>query len=354
VKALIFNGRGLLALEERPDPQVVEPADAVVRLTTASICGTDLHILRGDVASVAKGRVLGHEGVGIVEQVGTEVRDFKVGDRVLISVITSCGRCEPCRRRMPSHCRNGGWLLGNTVDGTQAERVRVPFADNGLHHLEPAIADDAAILLSCNFPTALECGTLAAEVRPGDRVAIVGAGPVGLATLMTCQLFSPGQLLVVDTDDHRLEAARALGATDTISLTGAAAATRIYELTDGQGVNAAIEAVGLPATFDLCQTILSPGGRLANVGVHGEPVSLKLESLWANNLNLTTRLVDALSTPALLKMVQKGTLQPQKLVTHRFAFGDTLKAYSTFGNAAHHQAIKIILEFSAPVLKGIP
>lgn len=343
MRALVYHGPGKIALENRPNPELAAPTDAIVRLTAASICGTDLHILHGDVPAIPDGRILGHEGVGIVEAVGTEVQDFRCGDRVLISLNTSCGRCDFCRRRMPSHCRQGGWILGNSIDGTQAELVRIPFADNGLYHLGPVIADEAAVLLSCCFPTSLECGVMAAEVKPGDRVAIVGAGPVGLATLMACQLSSPAMTVMVDLDSHRLETALSLGATHVVDSSGSDAAEKILALTQGQGFDVAVEAAGQSATFDLCQSILAPGGHLANVGVHGGPVCLHLERLWATNITLTTRLVDAYTTPTLLAMVGSGRLDPHRLVSHRFGFSDILQAYETFGHAAQHQAVKVVL-----------
>jgi alcohol dehydrogenase len=345
MKALVYAGPGLISVEDRPDPVVFHPADAVVRLTAASLCGTDLHILRGDVPTVASGRILGHEGVGVVETVGSDVGSFRPGDRVLVSLNTSCGRCDFCRKGMPSHCRHGGWNLGNTIDGTQAQRVRVPYADTGLHPLPDGVDDEAAVLLSCCFPTSYECGAVAGQVKPGDRVAIVGAGPVGLATLLACRLFSPLQIIVIDLDDHRLEAALALGATQVVDSTGETAIERVMALTNGEGVDVAVEAVGLPATFDLCQSILAPGGHLANVGVHGGPVSLHLNRLWAANITLTARLVDALSTPMLVKLVETGRLSPRVLISHRFAFTDVLKAYDTFGRAADNRAVKVVLSF---------
>jgi len=349
VKALVYHGPGNIALEDCPRPVVTSPSDALVRLVATSLCGTDLHIVRGDLPTIPPGRILGHEGVGIVEAVGSEVREVRPGERVLISLNTSCGRCDFCRRRMPSHCRHGGWALGNTLDGTQAEVVRVPFADNGLYRLPPTLDDASAVLLSCCFPTALECGVVAGAVHPGDRVAIVGAGPVGLATLLACQLYSPAQILVLDIDDHRLEAARALGATAVIDSSGDTAVAKVLELTRGEGVDVAIEAVGLSEAFNLCQAILAPGGRLANLGVHGAPVTLHLENLWASNITVTTKLVDGFTTPDLLQMASAGRLAPLRLVSHRFAFADILEAYKTFDNAASNQAIKVIVDhFASP------
>lgn len=348
MQALVYRGPGSIALEVRPEPVLKDPTDAIVRLTSTSICGTDLHIMRGDVPTIPEGRILGHEGVGVVEAVGTSVRDFSPGDRVLISLITSCGHCDYCRRGMPSHCRSGGWLLGNTLDGTQAERVRIPFADNGLHALPSSVSDGAAVMLSCNLPTSLECGVMAAQIRPGDRVAIVGAGPVGLATIMAAELFSPSQIIVVDYDLHRLELALALGATATVAGTGQEALGEILGLTHGEGVDAAIEAVGTAGTFEFCQSILAPGGHLANVGVHGHPAPLHLERLWAANVTLTTQLVDAQTTARLLSMVVSGRLKPERLISHRYALSEAVQAYRTFGMAASQHAVKILLEVSEP------
>jgi alcohol dehydrogenase len=340
---LVYRGPGRRAWEERPSPALREPTDAIVRITTSTICGTDLHILKGDVPSVTEGRVLGHEGVGVVTDVGAGVSTFRVGDRVLISCITSCGRCDYCRKQMYSHCRDGGWVLGNTIDGTQAEYVRIPHADTSLYPIPVDGDDDALVMLSDILPTGFECGVLNGRVQPGDAVAIVGAGPIGLAALLTAQFYSPASIIVIDLDDKRLEVARTFGATTVINSADGGAVQRVLDSTAGQGVDIAIEAVGVPATFDICQAILAPGGRLANVGVHGVPVSLHLEKLWHRNISITTRLVDGGTTPMLLKAVQSGRLQPRQLVTHRFALHDIMQAYDTFEHAGREGALKVIL-----------
>jgi alcohol dehydrogenase len=343
MKALTFHGPGRKSWEDRPRPRVQAATDAVVRVTTSTICGTDLHILKGDVPTVTDGRILGHEGCGIVEEVGPGVSTIGVGDRVLISCITSCGKCDFCRKGMYSHCRTGGWILGHTIDGTQAEFVRIPHADTSLYRLPPDADEQAYTMLSDIFPTGFECGVLNGEVKPGDTVAIVGSGPIGLAALLTARFYSPAEIVVIDLDANRLEMARAFGATRTVLGTGADAIEKVIDLTGGAGVDVAIEAVGVPATFDVCQSILTPGGRLANVGVHGRSVELRLEKLWDRNIALTTRLVDTVTTPMLLKMVASGRLDAHKLVTHRFALADTMKAYDTFANAARERALKVLL-----------
>jgi len=344
MKALVFHGPHCLALEDKPRPTLIEATDAIVRITTTTICGTDLHILSGDVPTITPGRVLGHEGVGIVEEVGANVLGFHKGDKVLISLITSCGRCRFCKRGMYSHCCSGGWLLGNKIDGTQAEYVRIPFADAGLHLLPPQADEEASVMLSCILPTGMECGTLNGQVRPGDVVAIVGAGPVGLAALLTARLFSPAEIVMIDLDDNRLEVARSFGATTVVNSADGKAAERVMALTQDAGVDVAIEAVGLCATFDICQAIIAPGGRIANVGVHGKPVEFHIERLWASNITLTTRLVDAGSTPMLLKMLQSGRLDAKRLVSHRFNLSEIINAYDTFANAAKHHALKVVIK----------
>jgi alcohol dehydrogenase len=340
---LVYRGAGRRAWEERPRPVLREPTDAIVRLTTSTSCGTDLHILKGDVPSVAEGRILGHEGVGVVSDVGAGVATFHAGDRVLISCITSCGRCDFCRKQMYSHCRHGGWILGNTIDGTQAEYVRIPHADTSLYAIPVDGDEEALVMLSDILPTGFECGVLNGQVQPGDVVAIVGAGPVGLAALLTAQFYSPASVVIIDLDDKRLDVARALGATTLINSTDGGAVQRVMDLTAGQGVDVAIEAVGVPAAFDICQAILAPGGRLANVGVHGVAVTLHLEKLWDRNITITTRLVDTITTPMLLKGVGSGRLQPRHLVTHRFALDDIMQAYEIFEHAATEGALKVIL-----------
>ena len=296
MKALVYRGPGKKAWEERPKPTLKEPTDAIVKIAKTTICGTDLHILKGDVPTCAEGRILGHEGVGVVEEVGSGVSTFKKGDRVLISCITSCGKCDACKRGMYSHCATGGWILGHTIDGTQAEYVRIPYADTSLYRVPKGVDEEALVMLSDILPTGYECGVQNGAVKPGDVVAIVGGGPVGLAALLTAQFYSPAELIMIDLDDNRLEVARGFGATRTVNSKDGKAAEQVMALTGGKGVDVAIEAVGIPATFDLCQDIVAAGGHIANVGVHGKAVALKLEKLWAHNVTITTRLVDTVTT----------------------------------------------------------
>jgi alcohol dehydrogenase len=340
MKALVYHGPGKRALEDKPKPKVKDPTDAVVRISCTTICGTDLHIMKGDVSSVADGRTLGHEGVGVVEDAGSSVSNFRAGDRVLISCITSCGKCDYCRRGIYSHCDHGGWILGNMIDGTQAEYVRIPHADTSLYHVPDGADEEALVMLSDILPTGFECGVLNGQIKPGDTVAIVGAGPIGLATLLTAQFYSPAEIMMVDSDSYRLDVAKRFGAT---KLVHGNAADEILKLTHGKGVDVAIEAVGIPATFDICQSIVTPGGHIANVGVHGKSVELHLEKLWSSNITITTRLVDTVSTPMLLKTVQAGKLHPRQLITHHFALNEIMRAYDTFGNAAKEKALKVIL-----------
>jgi alcohol dehydrogenase len=343
MKALVYHGPAQRAWEDKPRPIIQEAGDAIVRITTSTICGTDLHILKGDLPAVIDGRILGHEGIGVVEQVGAGVSEFQVGDKVIISCVSACLKCDFCKKGMYSHCRHGGWILGYTIDGTQAEYVRIPHADGSLYHFPADADEEAMVMLSDILPTGFECGVLNGEVKPGDSVAIVGAGPVGLAVLLTAQFYSPAAIYMIDLDDKRLAVAKEFGATTLINSSDGRAAQQVLDLTDGAGVDVAIEAVGIPATFDICQAIVAAGGRIANVGVHGKPVELHLEKLWDRNIAITTRLVDTVTTPMLLKVVRSGKLQPSKLVTHRFALSDIMKAYDTFGNAAAERALKVIL-----------
>lgn len=344
MKALVYQGPGLKSLEDRPKPEIQAPGDAIVRILKTTICGTDLHILKGDVPTCMPGRILGHEGVGVVETVGAGVTAFRTGDHVLISCISSCGKCENCRRGMYSHCATGGWILGNTIDGTQGEYVRIPHADTSLYPVPPGADEEALVMLSDILPTGFECGVLNGKVAPGSTVAIVGAGPIGLATLLTAQFYSPSQIILIDLDDGRLEVARRFGATHTINSSDAKAAETVLALTGGRGVDVSIEAVGIPATFVLCQDIVAPGGTIANIGVHGHPADLHLERLWSQNIAITTRLVDTVSTPMLLKTVQSRKVDPALLITHRFRLDQVLDAYDTFGRAAETHALKVIIE----------
>lgn len=341
--ALVYGGPGQRAWQVMPKPVLRDPGDAVVRITTTTICGTDLHIMKGDLPTIAPGRILGHEGVGVIDAVGPLVSTFRAGDRVLVSCVSACGICDFCRKGMYSHCRTGGWILGNTIDGTQAEYVRTPHANLSLYPVPPDADEEALVMLSDILPTAFECAVLNGKVQPGDTVAIVGAGPIGLAALLTAQLYSPAAVLMIDVDANRLQVAEQFGATTLINSSEGPAVERVMALTGGAGVDVAIEAVGLPATFDICQSILAAGGRLANVGVHAAAVQLNLQTLWDRNIAITTRLVDTAAIPMLLKLVQSGKLKPAALVTHRFPLSDIMKAYDTFGNAAKERALKVIL-----------
>ncbi len=341
---LVYGGPGKKAWQKMKKPAIVAGGDAIIKISTTTICGTDLHILKGDVPSVTPGRILGHEGIGIIEEVGSGVSLFRKGDHVLISCITACGICDHCRQGMYSHCRTGGWNLGNTIDGTQAEYVRVPHADTSLYRLPKGLDEDSAVMLSDILPTALECGVLSGKVQPGDTIAIVGAGPIGLAAVLTAQLYSPAEIIMVDVDDNRLQVAKKLGATTLVNSKDGTAVEQIMKLTGGEGVNVAIEAVGLSDTFDVCQHILGVGGRLANVGVHGTHCQLCLDKLWDRNVSITTRLVDTATTPMLLKLVASGKLAPKQLVTHSFPLSDIVKAYETFAHAAKEKALKVVLK----------
>lgn len=347
MKALVYEGPGQKSLMERPMPKIAAPTDAIVKVTRTTICGTDLHILKGDVPSCTPGRILGHEGVGIVEETGAGVTQFSRGDRVLISCISSCGKCEYCRRGMYSHCTTGGWILGNTIDGTQAEYVRIPHADTSLYPIPQGADEEALVMLSDILPTGFECGVLNGKVQPGGTVAIVGAGPIGLAALLTAQFYSPSEIVMIDLDENRLDVARRFGATQTIRASGGDVARQVLALTGGKGVDTAIEAVGIPATFELCQEIVAPGGVIANIGVHGVKADLHLETLWSRNIAITTRLVDTVTTPMLLKTVQSGKIDPKKLITHRFGLDHIEDAYETFSSAASTQALKVIIETAA-------
>ncbi len=344
MKALVYQGPGRKALESRPKPRIDSPSDAIVRMVKTTICGTDLHILKGDVPSCTPGRVLGHEGVGVVEEIGAAVTAFRPGDRVIVSCISSCGKCDYCRRGMYSHCVSGGWILGNTIDGTQAEFVRIPFADTSLYHIPPGTEEEALVMLSDIMPTGFECGVLNGKVQPGSTVAIVGAGPIGLAALLTAQFYSPAQIIMIDLDDHRLDVSLRFGATAILNNKDGSAADRVKQMTGGRGVDTAIEAVGVPASFITCEDIVAPGGVIANIGVHGVKADLHLEKLWDRNIAITTRLVDTATTPMLLKTVQARKVDPKRLITHRFSLDTIMDAYETFANAAKTNALKVIIE----------
>jgi alcohol dehydrogenase len=347
MKALVYRGPGKRQLESKPKPVIEAATDAIVKISKTTICGTDLHILKGDVPTVAPGRTLGHEGVGVIDQVGPNVANFGVGDHVLISCITSCGRCTNCKKGMYSHCESGGgWILGNLIDGTQAEYVRIPFADNSLYPIPAGADEEALVMLSDILPTGFECGVVNGQIKPGDTVAIVGGGPIGLATLLTAQFYSPAEIIMVDIDDNRLEVSQKLGATEIINNSDGKAVEKVLALTNNKGVDVAIEAVGMPASFDICQAIVTAGGHIANIGVHGKPVQLNLDKLWSQNITLTTRLVDTVTTPMLMKTVMSGKIQPRQLITHYFKLDDIMEAYDAFGDAMEERALKVIISSS--------
>ncbi len=344
MKALVYVGPGQKAIQDRPKPEIQSPGDAIVEMLKTTICGTDLHILKGDVATCTPGRILGHEGVGVIDSVGPAVTTFRKGDRVLISCVSACGKCSYCRRGMYSHCTTGGWILGNTIDGTQADYVRTPHADTSLYPISQGADEEALVMLSDILPTGFECGVLNGKVAPGSTVAIVGSGPIGLAALLTAQFYSPAAIIMIDLDDNRLAVAKRFGATSVVNSGDGNATQNIMKLTPGEhGVDTAIEAVGVSATFELCQQIIAPGGTIANIGVHGEKVDLHLETLWDRNISITTRLVDTASTPMLLDIVRSKKLDPKLLITHRFKFEQILEAYETFAHAANTKALKVII-----------
>ncbi len=349
MKALVFQGPGEKTWQEVPNPQISSPTDVIVRVETTTICGTDLHILKGDVPAVTPGRILGHEGVGTITEVGSAVNNFAVGDRVIISAIKSCGHCSNCKISLYSHCLGDegasgiGWVFGHLIDGTQAEFVRVPYADNSLHKIPAGVTDEQAVMLSDIFPTGFEIGVQYGQVKPGDVVAVIGAGPVGAASIATAGLYGAATIIAIDLDDSRLEQAKTLGATHTVNSGAADWREQVLALTDGAGVDVAIEAVGIGPTFTMATEIVRPGGHLANVGVHGAPVDLHLEDLWISNITITMGLVNSNTAPMLLKLVSEGKLPAEKLVTHRFTFDQMLDAYDTFGRAAETGAMKVAI-----------
>ena len=349
MKALVYHGPGQ-AWEEVADPVIVDPTDIIVRVETTTICGTDLHILKGDVPAVTEGRILGHEGVGTITEVGSAVSTVSVGDRVIISCISACGSCTYCHQGLYSHCladegASGiGWILGHLIDGTQAELVRVPFADNSVYKVPEGVSDEAAVMLSDILPTGFEIGVRYGRVKPGDIVAVVGAGPVGLAAMMTASLYGAARIIALDLDRNRLEQARSFGATDVVDTGIENWQDQVRAMTDGHGVDVAIEAVGIPATFAACTEIVRPGGSVANVGVHGSPVELPLQDLWIKDLSITTGLVSTSSTAMLLKLVEQHKLTAEAFVTHRFTFDQLIGAYDTFGRAAATKALKVVVK----------
>lgn len=344
MEAVVYRGPGKPAIETVPDPKLIDDTDAIVRIDTTTICGTDLHILKGDVPAVTDGRVLGHEAVGTVEEVGASVRTVAPGDRVLVSCITSYGRCGYCRQGAYSQCLGGGgWILGHRIDGVQATYARVPFADTSTYHVPEQASDESVLFLADILPTGYEVGVRNGGVRPGDTVAVVGAGPIGLAAMLTARLLTPGRLVAIDPAAPRREAALRFGADEAIDNQTDNPVDRLHALTDGLGADVAIEAVGIPDTFELCTELIRPGGHVANIGVHGKPATLHLEQLWIRNVTITTGLVDTYTIPELLRLIDDGRIDPTPFVTHRFSMNQFADAYDTFANAADSGALKVII-----------
>ncbi len=344
MKALVYHGPGKRAWESVPDPIILDPTDAIVRIDSSTICGTDLHILKGDVPEVKPGTILGHEAVGTVVEVGAAVTTVMPGDRVLVSCISSCGRCRFCKEGHYGLCTGGGgWIFGHLIDGLQAELARVPFADTSVYKVPDGLSDEQVLFLADILPTAYEVGVLNGRVEPGDTIAVVGAGPIGLAAIMTAQLHTPGKIIAIDLADSRLEKAIEFGADVTINNGREDAVAKVMELTDGLGADVAIECVGVPETFELCTELIRPGGRVANVGVHGKCATLHLEKLWIRDVMITTGLVDTATTPKLLKLIEGGKLDPTTFATHRFSLDETEAAYDVFGAAAETHALKVVL-----------
>lgn len=343
MKGLVYGGPGKIELKEIPISGIEKPTDALVKILKTTICGTDLGILHGKTPTCKPGTTLGHEGVGIIEEVGASVRNFKIGDHVIISCITSDGTCEYCKKQMYSHCEDGGWILGHLINGTQAEYVRIPHADNSLHPIPAGADEDALVMLSDILPTGHEIGVLNGRVKPGDTIAIVGAGPIGMSVLLTAQFYSPAKIYMIDLDDNRLQLAKKFGATDIIN-SGTEDVTKKILSETKDGVDVAIEAVGAPATFDICQNIIRPGGHIANIGVHGKSVDLQIQNLWIRNITITMGLVNTDTTPMLLKTVLSGKIDPKQLITHHFKLDEILKAYEVFGNPAKEKSMKVIIE----------
>ena len=342
MRAVVYHGPGQKQLEEVADPKIQEDADVIVRVDAVTICGTDLHILKGDVPEVTPGRILGHEAVGTVVETGAGVKTLSEGNRVLLSCISACGRCRYCKVGQYGQCRNGGgWILGHTIDGVQADYARIPFADQSTYKVSAGLSDEQVLFLSDILPTGYEVGVLNGNVRPGDVVAVVGAGPIGLSVMQGSRLFSPGTVIAIEPAQSRREWAKAFGADVAVAPEDAKAA--IDAATEGLGADVAVEAVGIPSTFELCTELIRPGGRVANVGVHGKPATLHLESLWIKNVTITTGLVDSYTIPTLLKSIQAGQLEPTKFATHRFAFDQAMAAYDTFARAGETNALKVVM-----------
>jgi alcohol dehydrogenase len=345
MKALVYHGPGQRGWDTIDDPTILDPTDAIVRIDTSTICGTDLHILKGDVPETTPGTVLGHEAVGTVQEVGASVTTVAPGDRVLMSCVSSCGRCRFCKEGRYGQCLGGGgWIFGHLINGLQAEYARVPFADNSVYKVPAQLSDEQVLFLADILPTSFEVGVLNGMVSPGDVVAIVGAGPIGLAAILTARLYTPGRIVAVDLADSRLQSARRFGADTTINNSSQDAVAMVMELTDGLGADVAFEAVGVPETFELAADLIRPGGRVANIGVHGKPASLHLEKLWIRDVTITTGLVDTFSIPQLMRLIASGRLDPSLFATHRFALGETMAAYDTFADAANTNALKVVLQ----------
>jgi alcohol dehydrogenase len=350
MKALVFNGPGQKSWTDMPEPQIQKPTDVIVRIDTTTICGTDLHILKGDVPAVTPGRILGHEGVGVITEVGSSVTKLSAGDNVIISCIKSCGNCSFCQQGIYAHCLGDegasgiGWVFGHLIDGTQAEYVRVPYAETSVYKVPSGVTNHQGVMLSDILPTGFEIGVQYGHVKPGDVVAVIGAGPVGLAVITTAGLYGAARIIAIDLDANRVEQAKKFGATDGVISSDPDWKEQVMALTDGWGVDVSVEAVGIERTFQMCTEIVRPGGRVANVGVHGASIDLQIQNLWIHNIAISMGLVNSNTTPMLLKLVASGKLNVDNFATHHFKLDDMMDAYDTFGRAAETKALKVIID----------
>lgn len=345
MKALVHDGNGTIAIKERPKPEPVEPGDAIVRVTLSTICTSDLHIIHGAVPRALPNTVLGHEFVGVIEQVGENVTNLAPGDRVAVSCETFCGECFYCKRGWVNNCAQGGWELGCRLDGCQAEFVRVPYAEHTCSIIPDSVTDEDALFLGDIVATG-QWGAEIAELERGCTVAVIGAGPVRLATMMCAKLAEPGRIIAIDIDAKRLALAQERGLADetmdasVMSLD--AIETAVHNMTEGRGADAVVEAAGGSNTFEMAWRIARPNAVVVISAMYEGPQTLPLHEMYGKNLVFKTGGVDAANMNETMKLVEKGRINTICLVSKRYALNDILEAYRAF-EAHEDGCLKMII-----------
>ena len=338
MKAVVYKGNGEIALEDRPIPKILDDRDAIIKVTLTTICSSDIHIKHGAVPRAVPGTILGHEFVGRVVETGSAVKKIKPGDRVSVNVETFCGECFFCKRGFVNNCTDpdGGWALGCRIDGGQAEYVRIPFADNGLTVIPDHVSDEQALFNGDILSTGYWAAKIG-ELNPADTVAVIGAGPTGLCTMMCARLYTPARIIAIDTDEYRLNLAKEKGLADITLIPGRDDPEKVIkELTDGRGADTVFEVAGGADTFQTAWKIARPNAVVVVVAMYEEAQELPLPDMYGKNLVFKTGGVDGSYCREIMDLTACGKLDAGFLITHRCSLNDIMNAYDIFENKKDH------------------